>query len=76
MTGNPNHNIKNIMILGCGKIGRLLAKTLQNDYNTTLVEGNPDKAKEFSGKLSKTLMLSGDGLDVDFLEFKDGWNQL
>ena len=68
MTGNPNYEINNIMILGCGKIGRLLAKSLQNDYNVTLVEKNEDKAKEFSGKLSNTLMLSGDCLDVDFLE--------
>ena len=68
MTGNPNYEIKNIMILGCGKIGRLLAKSLQNDYNVTLVEKNESKAKDFSSKLSKTLMLSGDGLDVEFLE--------
>ena len=27
---------------------------------------NESKAKEFSANLSKTLMLSGDGLDVDF----------
>ena len=32
------------------------------------VEKNEEKAKEFSGKLSNTLMLSGDCLDVDFLE--------
>lgn len=68
MTGNPNHEIKNIMILGCSKIGRLLAKSLQNDYNITIIEKNENKAKEFSSSLSNTLMLSGDGLDVDFLE--------
>jgi len=68
MTGNPNYDINNIMILGCGKIGRLLAKTLQNDYNVTMVEKNESKAKEFSGRLPQTLMLSGDGLDVEFLE--------
>ena len=68
MTGNPNYEIKNIMILGCSKIGRLLAKSLQNDYNITIIEKNESKAKEFSSSLSNTLMLSGDGLDVDFLE--------
>ena len=68
MTGNPNYEIENIMILGCGKIGRLLAKSLQDNYRVTLIEKNKNKAKEYSSKLSKTLMLSGDGLDVDFLE--------
>ena len=68
MTGNPNYEINNIMILGCGKIGRLLAKSLEGDYNITLIEKNEDKAKEFSSNFQKSLMLSGDGLDVDFLE--------
>ncbi len=71
MTGNPNYDINNIMIVGCGKVGRLLAKSLQSDYSVTMVEKDEDKAKEFSGKLSKTLMLSGDGLDLDFLESED-----
>ena len=68
MTGNPNYEINNIMILGCGKIGRLLAKSLEDRYNVTIIEKNEDKAKEFSSKFKSTLMLSGDGLDVDFLE--------
>lgn len=68
MTGNPNYEINNIMILGCGKIGRLLAKSLENDYNVTLIEKNEAKAKEFSSNFKNALMLSGDGLDVDFLE--------
>tara|TARA_Y100000768_G_scaffold362844_1_gene321964 strand:+ start:916 stop:2265 length:1350 start_codon:yes stop_codon:yes gene_type:complete len=71
MTGNPNYDINNIMIVGCGKVGRLIAKSLQNDYNVTMVEKDEQKAKEFSGKLSKTLMLSGDGLDLDFLDSED-----
>ena len=71
MTGNPNYDINNIMILGCGKIGRLLAKSLQNEYSVTMLEKNESKAKEFSGKLSETLMLSGDGLDLDFLDSED-----
>ena len=68
MTGNPNYEINNIMILGCGKIGRLLAKSLEDSYSVTIIEKNEDKAKEFSSKFKSTLMLSGDGLDVDFLE--------
>ncbi|HJM84620.1 MAG TPA: NAD-binding protein, partial [Candidatus Marinimicrobia bacterium] len=32
MAGKPAFKVKNIMILGAGKIGRLLAKSLQYDY--------------------------------------------
>jgi len=68
MAGKPSFDVKNVMILGCGKIGRLLAKSLQYDYNVKIIEKNKDKAKFFSPNLSESLMLIGDGLDIEFLE--------
>ncbi len=68
MCGRPSIDLKNIMILGAGKVGRLLAKSLQSDYHVRVVEKNESKAKKFSNKLTDTLMLVGDGLDIDFLE--------
>ena len=68
MAGKPSFDVKNVMILGCGKIGRLLAKSLQYDYDLKIVEKNKDKAKFFSPNLSEALMLIGDGLDIEFLE--------
>ena len=58
---------KNIMILGAGKIGRLLAKSLQYDYNVRIVEQNFEKAKKFGKTLTDTLILQANGLDIDFL---------
>ena len=68
MAGKPSFDVKNVMILGAGKIGRLLAKSLQFDYNVKIVEKNKEKAKTYSPKLTETLMLIGDGLDIEFLE--------
>ena len=68
MAGKPSFDVKNVMILGAGKIGRLLAKSLQSDYNVKIVEKNKDKAKKFSPNLADSLMLIGDGLDIEFLE--------
>jgi len=68
MSGKPAIKVKNVMILGAGKVGRLLAKSLQSDYDVRVVEKNEDKAKKYSEKLIDTLMLIGDGLDTDFLE--------
>ena len=68
MAGKPSFDVKNVMILGAGKIGRLLAKSLQNDFNVKMIEKNKDKAKEYSKNLSNSLMLIGDGLDIEFLE--------
>ena len=67
MAGKPAFKVKNIMILGAGKIGRLLAKSLQYDYNVKIVEQNFEKAKKFGKILTDTLILQANGLDVDFL---------
>ena len=68
MAGKPSFNVSNIIILGAGKIGRLLAKSLQHDYDVRIVETNEEKAKIIGSKLSDSLMLIGNGLDIDFLE--------
>ena len=67
MAGKPAFKVKNIMILGAGKIGRLLAKSLQYDYNVRIVEQNFEKAKKFGKTLTETLILQANGLDTDFL---------
>ena len=68
MAGKPSFDVRNVMILGSGKIGRLLAKSLQYDYNVKIIEKDKEKAKFFSPNLSDSLMLIGDGLDIEFLE--------
>ena len=68
MSGKPPFKVKNIMILGIGKIGRLLAKSLQYDYNVKIIEKLETKAKKYSPNLEETLVLVGDGLDNELLE--------
>ena len=67
MAGKPAFKVKNIMIMGAGKIGKLLAKSLQGDYNVKIIEHDYKKAKNIGKKLSNTLVLEADGLDIDFL---------
>ena len=68
MSGKSPFKVKDIMIMGAGKIGRLLAASLEDEYSVKLVEKNSDKADSVSGKLKNTLILTDDGLDTDFLE--------
>ncbi|MBI45818.1 MAG: Trk system potassium transporter TrkA [Candidatus Marinimicrobia bacterium] len=68
MAGKPSFNVKNIMIIGAGKIGRLLSKALQYDYNLKVIEKSEDKANRYNSSLSNTLMLIGNALDTEFLE--------
>ena len=68
IAGKPAIDIKNIMILGAGKIGRMLAKSLQKDYNIRLIEKNKDKAEWVSIHYPGILILKGSGTDIEFLE--------
>ncbi len=68
MAGKSSFKVKNIMIMGGGKVGRLVAASLQDDYNVKLLEKDVEKAELISDKLENTLVLTDDGLDIDFLE--------
>ena len=62
--------IKDIVIVGGGEVGYLLAKKLENDerrFNVKLVELNPERTDYLSSRLKKTMVIKGDGTDQDLL---------
>ena len=67
LAGKENFSFHNIMILGGGKIGRKVAKVLQESMTVKLIESNEDKSFELADHLSKTLIIRGDGRDIDLL---------
>lgn len=67
MMGKPRQVVKKVMILGAGKIGRRLAKRMQDDLDIKLVDRNKAKAWEIAPTLGSALVLHGDGTDIDFL---------
>ena len=71
MVGKPVRETRNVMILGGGKIGRAVAYELQEEINVRLVEKNRDKAQMLASELNKTLVLNGDGTDIEFLRLEN-----
>ncbi|MCH8019890.1 NAD-binding protein, partial [candidate division KSB1 bacterium] len=69
LCGKTDDRIENIMILGGGKVGRLLAKELEKDKNMNirLVETSRSKSQIIAEQLEHTLVIQGDGTDVDLL---------
>jgi len=67
IVGKDEKTIHNLMILGGGKIGRKTAKLLENNFHVKLIESNSDKAIELADYLRKTLIIEGDGRDIDLL---------
>ncbi|WBL21538.1 MULTISPECIES: Trk system potassium transporter TrkA [unclassified Zunongwangia] len=69
LTGKTKQEIKSVMILGGSKIGRKTARDLcRNNFNVKLVEANKEKAYDLADELPNTLIIHGDGRNVELLE--------
>ena len=68
LTGKEKKSIKNVMILGGGKIGRGTADALcDKKFNVTLVEQVKNKAYDIAESQPKALVIHGDGRSVELL---------
>jgi len=67
LAGKENVKFDNIMILGGGKIGRRVASLLSNKMSVKLIDSDPEKAFELADRLPNTLVIKGDGRDIDLL---------
>jgi len=68
MSGRVIHDIRNVMILGGSKIGVNTARKLSEQYNVKLVEVDKQKAFDLADALPRTLVIRGDGRNVELLE--------
>tara|TARA_B100000780_G_scaffold113692_1_gene79642 strand:+ start:97 stop:1446 length:1350 start_codon:yes stop_codon:yes gene_type:complete len=69
LTGKEKKSIKNVMILGGGKIGRGTANALcDKKFNVTLIEQQKNKALDIAESHPDTLVIHGDGRSVELLK--------
>lgn len=67
--GKERTKTKNVMILGGGRIGYYLAKILETKkMGVKIIEKDLQRCRELSKKLDSTLVLHGDGSDIDLLK--------
>ncbi|MEA3443710.1 MAG: Trk system potassium transporter TrkA [Bacteroidota bacterium] len=66
-SGKKKVEIKNMMILGGSRIGKRIAKKLQGQYNIKLIEIDKDRSILASDELHNTLVINGDGRNIDLL---------
>ncbi|MEE9226058.1 MAG: Trk system potassium transporter TrkA [Bacteroidota bacterium] len=67
LAGKEEKPIHDIMILGGSKIGKHVAQLLEEDINIKLIESNKDKIYRLADDLKKTLVIHGEGKDIDLL---------
>lgn len=66
-TGKENVEIRNIMILGGSRIGVRAARDLGDQHYVKLVELDREKSYKISNQLDNSLVINGDGTNVDLL---------
>ncbi|MBR6265058.1 MAG: NAD-binding protein, partial [Bacteroidales bacterium] len=59
--------VSQVMILGGSRTGRATAKILQKQFDVKLIEIDPVKAKKLSEQLENTIVINGDGRNMDLL---------
>ncbi|NQU81798.1 MAG: Trk system potassium transporter TrkA [Bacteroidetes bacterium] len=67
-SGKEHYGIKNLMILGGSRIGKLTATKLENEYQIKLIEIDKAKSIQLADILENTLVINGDGRDIDLLK--------
>jgi trk system potassium uptake protein TrkA len=66
-SGKKKIEIKDIMILGGSRIGKRVAKSLENRFNIKLIEINKNKSAQLADYLNNSLVIHGDGRNIDLL---------
>ena len=68
LSSSKAEKIKNVMILGGSRTAIKVAKILQDDHSVKYVEENREVCEDLANVLSKSLLINGDGHNVDLLE--------
>lgn len=69
LVGKTPFGVKDVMILGAGKIGIKAARNLcESKFNVKLIEIEKVRAKDVAEKLPNALVIWGDGRNVELLE--------
>jgi len=66
-SGKRQFEIRDIMILGGSRIGMKTADSLGNQHYVKLIEKDRQKSYKLSNRLNNTLVINGDGTDMELL---------
>jgi trk system potassium uptake protein TrkA len=69
--GKKPIHIRNLMILGGGRVGRTVTRRLESNLNIKIIEKDKDKAIHLANTLENALVIHGDARDIHLLESED-----
>jgi len=68
LSGKEEVEINNIIVVGGGRVGRVICKRLEKDVNIKLIEMDRDRCMFLTEMLDDTLIINGDARDITLLE--------
>jgi trk system potassium uptake protein TrkA len=71
LAGKQKIDIKNIIIVGGGRVGRSTARKLENSLHIKLFEIDKEKSIQLANHLEHTLVINGDARDMQLMEDED-----
>jgi trk system potassium uptake protein TrkA len=74
-SGQENFEAESIMILGGSRIGKHIASFMQKSCEVKLIDSDFNKCEDLADILDNTLIINGDGRNVDLLE-QEGITQM
>lgn len=68
LSGKQEYGINNVMVVGGGRVGKVICKDLQSEYNIKLIETNTERCYKLTDLLQDTLIINGDARSVELLD--------
>ncbi len=69
--GKTRIEIRNVMLVGGGRVGRTVARRLEEELNIKIIEKDKEKAVNLANYLNNSLVIHGDARDIQLLEDED-----
>jgi trk system potassium uptake protein TrkA len=66
--GKDKVEINNVMIVGGGRVGKVIAKRMEKELNIKLVEYDRNRCLALTDLLDETLIIHGDARDINLME--------
>lgn len=68
LAGKRKFDINNIMVVGGGRVGKVICKKMETDYNIKLIENDIERCHILTDFLTDTLIINGDARSVELLD--------
>lgn len=68
LAGEKEIEINNVMVVGGGRVGKVICKELEEDYNVKLIESDNDRCNTLTDMLDDTLIINADARRIELLD--------